>query len=121
MTDAIRTHEVTLEAIKFVAMQYVTQNAQIDSALEWASEEIALRMIYRVYGQRLDEQVVRHPADWWQAFRARWFPRWWLTRHPVRERAHRMRLYALYPELPVQRQRTSLHITVDEVDAPDPR
>lgn len=24
------------------------------------------------------------PADWWQAFRARWFPRWWLRRYPVR-------------------------------------
>lgn len=25
----------------------------------------------------------RWPLDWWQAFRARWFPVWWLRRHPV--------------------------------------
>ena len=24
------------------------------------------------------------PADWWQAFRARWFPRWWLRKFPVK-------------------------------------
>lgn len=25
----------------------------------------------------------RWPKDWWQAFRDRWFPKWWLKRHPV--------------------------------------
>jgi hypothetical protein len=28
----------------------------------------------------------KYPADWWQAVRERWFPRWWLARHPVRYR-----------------------------------
>lgn len=23
------------------------------------------------------------PLDWWQAFRERWFPEWWLKKHPV--------------------------------------
>ena len=26
---------------------------------------------------------VQYPADWWQAFRARWFPAWWLRRWPI--------------------------------------
>jgi len=26
------------------------------------------------------------PLDWWQAFRGRWFPDWWLDRHPVKQR-----------------------------------
>jgi hypothetical protein len=33
------------------------------------------------------ERVVVHrqwPTDWWQAFRERWFPQWWLKRHPVK-------------------------------------
>lgn len=25
----------------------------------------------------------KYPRDWWQAFRERWFPQWWLNRHPV--------------------------------------
>jgi hypothetical protein len=24
------------------------------------------------------------PRDWWQAFRERWFPRWWLKKHPIK-------------------------------------
>jgi hypothetical protein len=31
----------------------------------------------------------RFPQDWWQAFRQRWFPEWWLRRWPVKE-------YSLY-------------------------
>lgn len=29
-------------------------------------------------------QVLSWPLDWWQAFRDRWFPSWWLRRWPVR-------------------------------------
>lgn len=25
----------------------------------------------------------RWPSDWWQAFKERWFPKWWLKRWPV--------------------------------------
>lgn len=28
----------------------------------------------------------RWPVDWWQAFRERWLPAWWLRRHPVKYR-----------------------------------
>lgn len=34
----------------------------------------------------------RYPEDWWQAVRARWLPRWWLRRHPVRYREVRLKL-----------------------------
>ena len=37
----------------------------------------------------LKERIVIHerwPADWWQAFRERWFPAWWLSRWPVQYR-----------------------------------
>ncbi len=30
-----------------------------------------------------DVASVTVPADWWQAFRARWLPAWWLRRWPV--------------------------------------
>jgi len=36
------------------------------------------------------ERIVVHrkwPADWWQAFRERWFPKRWLERHPVKYEA----------------------------------
>lgn len=26
---------------------------------------------------------IKHPADWWEAFRERWLPSWWLKYYPV--------------------------------------
>lgn len=35
---------------------------------------------------RHDPEVVvaSHPLDWWQSFRSRWMPEWWLRRWPVK-------------------------------------
>lgn len=51
------------------------------------------------------------PRDWWQAFRKRWFPQWWLTRHPVRhDRVYvSQQLYSnVCPHL--QKEETSTHL-----------
>lgn len=31
-----------------------------------------------------DATYYEHPDGWWQAFRQRWFPGWWLKRYPVK-------------------------------------
>jgi hypothetical protein len=31
-----------------------------------------------------DEFVAQWPENWWQHFRQRWFPAWWLKKHPVK-------------------------------------
>lgn len=46
-----------------------------------------------------EDQVFDYPADWWQAFKERWFPQWLLKRYPVT----RNRVWAIhkFPELNV--------------------
>ncbi len=44
----------------------------------------AVRMLDPPPPQESPELEERWPADWWQAFRERWFPAWWLRRWPVR-------------------------------------
>lgn len=41
-----------------------------------------IRMIYKVFSYSDDAAI--YPADWWQAFKARWFPGWALSRWPVK-------------------------------------
>lgn len=36
-------------------------------------------------GERIDIDE-SWPADWWEAFRERWFPVWWLRRWPVKRK-----------------------------------
>ena len=58
--------------------------------LENEACELALALHYSIlYGcNELTESQswYEHPDDWWQAFRARWFPKWWLKRYPVKNR-----------------------------------
>ncbi len=42
------------------------------------------------------------PKDWWQAFRERWFPHWWLRRWPVQYEelnVEERRFGDIYPKL----------------------
>jgi len=31
-----------------------------------------------------EERIDTGPADWWEHFKERWFPAWWLAKHPVK-------------------------------------
>lgn len=48
------------------------------------------------------KEVVRYPADWWQAFKARWFPAWLLARYPVIHKVYEFQVKATYPDLQIQ-------------------
>ncbi len=55
-------------------------------AFNQAADTLVVMLDAYVYGmpkERIDVDE-RWPTDWWQAFRERWFPAWWLRRWPVR-------------------------------------
>jgi hypothetical protein len=56
--------------------------AYVDGQLK----QVLLQMMAEMPGVLRERLVIdrQWPADWWQAVRARWFPRWWLRRWPVR-------------------------------------
>ena len=49
--------------------------------------EMVVEMSKRLFGQETfsenSSSFVQVPADWWQALRERWAPKWWLRRYPV--------------------------------------
>ncbi len=61
----------------------------------------ALRMQLTRYvlAQELESKTVEWPADWWQAFRQRWFPKRWLKRHPVKMESCKLVARATYPDI----------------------
>jgi hypothetical protein len=46
---------------------------------------------------------VTYPADWWQAFKERWFPAWAKARWPVAFKTTLISFDLLYPELAADR------------------
>lgn len=89
----------TFEAMQVLAADHVLRQVEVNKYYDVARERSVQRLTYHVFGQRLDEQVVEHPSDWWQHFKHRWFPAWALRRWPVVLAKHTMKLMGFYPEL----------------------
>ncbi len=62
--------------------------------------EIVVTVRGFVWGQPLTPKTVAHyPADWWQAFKERWFPDWLIKRYPIRYTDVVVSAKVLYPDL----------------------
>ena len=98
---------VTLERMKFVVLQYITEEladlfayapAVSISPLSFLADEIVLRVTQEVYGRTMEEVSAEWPADWWQAVKDRWAPGWMKARWPVKMKCVRLQAKELYPK-----------------------
>jgi len=51
-----------------------------------------------IWGEEIGRQEVEWPADWWEHFKKRWFPRWAIRKWPVKMITRRFVAKALYPD-----------------------
>lgn len=90
--DMIR--EVSFEKLK-VAVQvnyslkelaFLRNHAEVETRIDQHSQRLVIQLTSFVLAKRREDltESVYYPADWWQAFKARWFPRWALKRWPTR-------------------------------------
>ena len=100
--------DVTLEQFSYANMIMLHERfAGKGQLLKVQNHEMRMleyHLIQDVLGQRLDHIEARYPADWWQACKARWFPRWALRRWPVLERVVRLEAVALYPKIALPKE-----------------
>lgn len=61
--------------------------------------DMLLALRQDVFAQKIEEVSHSYPSDWWQAFKARWFPNWLLRRYPVTTTTFRLTASALYPKI----------------------
>jgi len=69
----------------------------IDLSTDHARDDIMFRLRSFVWGERVDEIGIKHPADWIEAFKERWFPKWILKRRPVEYTRYVSNDMATYP------------------------
>lgn len=70
-------------------LHFLRNELQVEAYLCQRTQDLVLRITTAVIAkERVEEEVctrkVACPANWWQHFRERWFPKWWLARWPVR-------------------------------------
>lgn len=102
--ERIITEEEVVELLQYFVDVYLSEFAMRASVstemlVTDALGGMAIAIRQKVFGRKLKEITCEWPADWWQAFRARWFPRWWLRRWPVRYERRQLVAHELYPEL----------------------
>lgn len=67
------------------------------------AESMSLRLTDYVWSEKVGAEVIKYPASWWEAFKARFngctFPiwQWYLRKHPVKYEVHNIDFYATYP------------------------
>ena len=115
--NAVAFREVALERLQY-ACQKAFPPAMLDQlSVERVADIVTGGVVYQfraaIFAQRLDEQVVRYPADWWQALKQRFAPRWFVRRWPVLETIKTMRLYAWYPEKLIPGERSQFLVRVE--------
>ena len=58
---------------------------------------VIFTMMDYIWAQNMGHHEFKWPRDWWQAFRERWCPRWWLARHPVLYHHKGFQVHVAYP------------------------
>lgn len=62
-------------------------------------DHLVFRLHVYVFGEDLGIKEISYPANWWEAFKDRWFPDWLKHRFPVRFQTERWCAKSLYPHL----------------------
>ena len=120
MNDYPDIRTVTLEKLKFAMQQAISNellNAHVDvqEHIDWMTDQAVVSIRGFIWAETLESETFQWPADWWQAFKERWFPAWAKRRWPVQYERHKLDVKAAYPNLKVSvpEQKYVIHVLED--------
>jgi hypothetical protein len=105
-TEAINNSdkEVVLEQFKYAVWSQINKelllNADIqvrESEFSWIADDIVAVASMNIYGRDLEKFEFEYPADWWQAFKDRFFPDFIKKIYPVKYNKFIVDTRVLYP------------------------
>jgi hypothetical protein len=109
-----------------VAGQYFSDMESIKTSLDvdiffFKAEQLALNLRAYVLAwptERVDVEA-SWPANWWEAFKERWFPRWYLKRHPIQKAfvsVHREFPVKVCPHIPLKNHRKCIEFLTTKIE-----
>lgn len=102
-TSDVGFDRVMLEKFKYAINYHIDQedfmapNIDVEQTINFITNQVVLTFRADIVGQKLED--FKYPADWFQAFKERWFPKWLLDKFPVKYKV--LEVKALYPQLHV--------------------
>ena len=111
---------ITLEAMKLIQAQLLDEEHElcgmdIQAVMEQRYDifhAMMLTLQATVAGRKVDSKEVRYPKDWWQAFKARFFPKWAKKKWPVQETVVLMEASAYYPGIAIPKHSAFVQVRV---------
>lgn len=95
----IQISEAVLKKLEIGITEHVSNHLLgVDVEVERFAEYIAFQVRGYVLSEEHQSATVKHPSDWWQSFKERWFAKWMLKRWPVEYTTHRFDMRTLYPD-----------------------
>ena len=93
------SRKVTLTKIKIGAIHAISKHLiDADVVIDDMIDYYELSIKGFLLGEEAAEKAVTYPADWWQAFKERWFPKPLLAFWPVRYTTVIMNADVVYPD-----------------------
>jgi hypothetical protein len=86
--------QTLLEKFEYAMAKELTMpdpNIQMETYRDVLMDKFVVRIRAAIAGQRLES--FQYPADWWEAFKERWFPQRLLKRFPVQYERREVRAY----------------------------
>jgi hypothetical protein len=103
MYKEMGVRKVALEPLKMGLQVALDEEFMFPTDVEFYHHEVMRRTIMEiraeVYGNKLKN--IKYPANWKEAFKERWFPKWLLEKYPVKYKVYDA--WALYPDLKLPR------------------
>lgn len=108
--------KVELEKIKFAFIQELSPHL-LDAGVEFRenffTDRVVMMVTGYIWGEKADQESIRYPADWWQAFKLRWFPERAIARWPIVYTVYDLTPMTLYPKFRISVPRETHVLKID--------
>ncbi len=78
------------------------------------ARQLVANLVATVATKKYAVKTVSFPADWWQAVKRRWFPRWALKRWPVQMTDVTLEASAYYPDIRIPNHEAFVDVVLNE-------
>ena len=70
-----------------------------DDMIDFSVRDVCYKLEGYILGENPETKTIKHPEDWLQAIKERWFAKWMLKKWPVKYTIHTIDVDVLYPDL----------------------
>lgn len=79
---------------------------------DYVTENLVRTLHAYVWSRKENSKSVSYPADWFEAFKERWFPKWALKRWPVKITTVTFEATSLYPTIKLRPESHKAHLRI---------